>query len=363
MSVSNDTLNSLVKFLSSEARSDVKSLACNSVAQLTGSPEGLQLLSSRPDVLKAVIQLVHDPDTSTVLNAMKILVNLSAEEAGAKALLALTEPHVVDEMIKCIKNKDYPHADLACGVLANLSKPRALCQKVLHQMNLGGNRLEELTQIFCQMDYNRKGANLHLLASMITNISQLEKGRKLIMDKNGFVLNRLLPFVTCEESRDRRYGAVATLHNCCFDKASHEWLLGEEVEVAGRLLLPLAGPDTFTLEENDKLPLDLQYLPNDKTRESEPVIRQLLLEALMQLCVTRHGRESLRDQNAYLVLREHHKWETDCHCQMLNEDVVNLLIRTEDEIGADDLSSVEVPDDLAKKFTAQDEQYLAGGST
>ena len=68
--------------------------------------------------------------------------------------------------------------------------------------------------------------------------------------------------------------------------ASHEWLLGEEVEVAGRLLLPLAGPDTFTLEENDKLPLDLQYLPNDKTREPQPNIRRLLLEALMQVSGT-----------------------------------------------------------------------------
>ncbi|XP_045130041.1 protein HGH1 homolog [Portunus trituberculatus] len=363
MSVSDDVLNSLVKFLSPEARADVKTLACNSVAQLTGTPEGLQLLSSRPDVLKAVVRLVHNTDTSAVSEALTTLINLSAEETGCKALLDLMELCVVDEMIKCIKNKDHPHADLACGVLANLSKPRALCQKVLDQLNLGSNRLEELTRIFCQMDYNKKGANLHRLASMITNISQLKNGRKLIMDKNGFVLNRLLPFVTCKESVDRRYAAVATLHNCCFDKASHEWLLGEEVEVTGRLLLPLAGPDTFTLEENDKLPLDLQYLPNDKTREPEPNIRRLLLEALMQLCVTRHGRESLREQNVYLVLREHHKWETDHHCLMLNEDVVNLLIRTEDEIGADDLSSVEVSDDMAKKFTAQDEHYLAGGNT
>lgn len=65
--------------------------------------------------------------------------------------------------------------------------------------------------------------------------------------------------------------------------ASHAWLLGEDIEVAGRLLLPLAGPDTFTEEENDSLPLDLQYLPDDKTREPDPEIRKLLLEALMQV--------------------------------------------------------------------------------
>ena len=53
--------------------------------------------------------------------------------------------------------------------------------------------------------------------------------------------------------------------------------------MAGWLLLPLAGPDTFTEEENDSLPLDLQYLPDDKTREPEQEIRKLLLEALMQV--------------------------------------------------------------------------------
>lgn len=78
-----------------------------------------------------------------------------------------------------------------------------------------------------------------------------------------------------------------TLSNICVITfsliESHAWLLGEDVEVAARLLLPLAGPDVFTLEENDSLPIDLQYLPDDKTREPDPEIRKLLLEALMQV--------------------------------------------------------------------------------
>lgn len=363
MSVSTDIVDELVQFLAPESRTDIKGAACMTAAQLTGTPEGLQLLSSRPDALVALLQLIRDPEASTAMNSMRTLVNLSAEESGAGALLALGEPEVVGEMMKCIEDRDYPHADFACGVLANLSKLPALCLKVLERVNASPTRLEGLTRILCQMDHNKKGAKLHHLASVITNFSQLEEGRRQIMDKDGFVLNRLLPFMTCEESKARRRSAVAIVHNCCFNKASHAWLLGEEVEVVGRLLLPLAGPDTFTEEENDRLPLDLQYLPDDKTREPDAEIRKLLLEALMQLCITRHGRERLRDQNTYLILREHHKWEEDRHCLMLNEDLVNLLIRTEDEIGADDLSSIDVSDDLAQKFTTQDEKYLAGGDT
>lgn len=61
--------------------------------------------------------------------------------------------------------------------------------------------------------------------------------------------------------------------------------MGEDVDLVPRLVLPLAGPDTFDLEENDSLPIDLQYLPEDKEREPDPEIRKLLLEALMQVLI------------------------------------------------------------------------------
>ena len=48
----------------------------------------------------AVLRLIRDPETSTAMNAMRTLVNLSAEEAGATALLTLVEPELVGEMIK-----------------------------------------------------------------------------------------------------------------------------------------------------------------------------------------------------------------------------------------------------------------------
>lgn len=66
----------------------------------------------------------------------------------------------------------------------------------------------------------------------------------------------------------------------------HEWLLSSEVELLSKLLLPLAGPEEFDDEDNEKLPLDLQYLPDDKTREPEPEIRKMLLEIFMRVSNT-----------------------------------------------------------------------------
>ena len=46
---------------------------------------------------------------------------------------------------------------------------------------------------------------------------------------------------------------------------------------------PLAGGEQFEEEEMEKLPEDLQYLPDDKKRERDPDIRKMLIEAIMKV--------------------------------------------------------------------------------
>ncbi len=65
---------------------------------------------------------------------------------------------------------------------------------------------------------------------------------------------------------------------------SHDWLLeDEDVDILSTLLLPLAGPEEFSESENDKLPMDLQYLGDDKERETDAEIRMMLVECLMMV--------------------------------------------------------------------------------
>lgn len=55
------------------------------------------------------------------------------------------------------------------------------------------------------------------------------------------------------------------------------------MDILPSLLLPLAGPEQFEEEKMEKLPEDLQYLPDDKKREEDPDIRKMLIEALMKV--------------------------------------------------------------------------------
>jgi len=68
-----------------------------------------------------------------------------------------------------------------------------------------------------------------------------------------------------------------------FSIGSHEWLLSDAVDILPYLLLPLTGPEEFPEDDMEKLPPDLQYMDEDKQRESDPGIRRMLLEALLQV--------------------------------------------------------------------------------
>lgn len=97
---------------------------------------------------------------------------------------------------------------------------------------------------------------------------------------------------------------------------------------------------------------------SDKKRESDPDIRKMLLDCLAQLCATRKAREFLRTNGTYEILRELHKWENsnegDKLCLLACENVVDILIRTEDEIGEDNLKTLDIPNDLVDKFNNMD---------
>ena len=70
-------------------------------------------------------------------------------------------------------------------------------------------------------------------------------------------------------------------------------MIGYLVILLPTLLLPLAGPEEFSESENDKLPMNLQYLENDKERETDADIRKMLVECLMMVrCLTRSTFQS-----------------------------------------------------------------------
>jgi hypothetical protein len=56
----------------------------------------------------------------------------------------------------------------------------------------------------------------------------------------------------------------------------------------------------------EKLHPALQMLPTDKKREPDAALRLLLIEALLLLCTTRGGRDTLRAAGTYEIVRAVH---------------------------------------------------------
>lgn len=227
--------------------------------------------------------LLYDKNSTISKDAALILVNISASEKGAEKLIELTpktsfpllEPpkNILEPVLNFITDPESHIADPCCMILSNLTRPRVLIDKMVEKILESSVSLDKLVFIFTKNEYNKKGAKLHYLGPVFSNLSQSVAVRKYLLDKKKCVIQRLLPFTEYQDSAVRRGGIVGTLRNCCFEDEHHSWLLSNEVDILPRLLLPLAGNEEFDDEDNDKLPVELQYLPDDKKRECDPDIR------------------------------------------------------------------------------------------
>lgn len=340
----------LLTFLTPSTRPDVKGRATECILGLSGNRDGCRLLRSKPDLIAALFALTSDPSIAIVKDCYHIVINLSADETLHHVLV--TDVKVLPALFKRLEDPEYFFSDQICTILSNLTRLEKTCKTVLKvlQEDLG---LAKLVEIFCTEGYNKK-SKLHYLAPLLSNLTQLPEARNYLMDKERCVIQRLLPYTQYQASVVRRGGVIGTLRNCCFDHIHHEWLLSEAVDILPFLLLPLAGPEELTEEENDGLPVDLQYLPEDKKREEDPDIRKMLLETLLLLTATKPGRQILKEKNVYPIMREFHSWEKDVHVTAACEKLVQVLIGDEPEEGMENLMEVDIPEDVQEKLKQAD---------
>ncbi|KAK6642186.1 hypothetical protein RUM44_013909 [Polyplax serrata] len=353
-------LQVLSDFLHNDAREDVKTVALHEVLGLTGSGEGCSLITENKMIVQLIVTCSLHPNEIISKTACLALVNISASKSGADQLLNLfsANKELMTNLFSHIMNSGSKLADAACMILSNLTRSSSGTALTLRHMAESKYSAADFIDVFLKPKYNTKGCNLNYLAPFFSNLSQSIDFRRSLMQEDTCLVKKLLPFVQFNDSLVRRGGVVGTLKNCCFETDHHEWLLSPEVDILPFLLLPLAGPEEFDEEDNEKLPLDLQYLEQEKQRETDIDIRKMLLEALLQLCATKYGREYFRSKNAYVILREYHKWENNKSVLLACENIIDILIRTEDEINENNLKELEVPKEYEKKFEEMDEQYL-----
>ncbi|XP_057701515.1 protein HGH1 homolog [Corythoichthys intestinalis] len=340
----------LLSFLTPSTRPDVKGHTTGYILGLSGNRDGCRFLRAKPDFITALFALTSDPSIAIAKDCYHIFINLSAEETLHQVLVK--DIGIIPTLLKNLKDQQYPFSDQICTILSNLTRHEKTCKTIFQflQEELG---LAQLVDILCTESYNPH-AKLQYLAPLLSNLTQLPDARRFIMDKDRCVIQRLLPFTQYEASAVRRGGVIGVLRNCCFDSANHEWLLGDQVDILPFLLLPLAGPEELSEEDNEALPVDLQYLPEDKKREEDPDIRKMLLETLMLLTATKDGRRTLKDKNVYVIMREFHRWEKEPKVSSACEKLIQVLIGDEPELGMENLLEVNIPEDVEEKLKEAD---------
>lgn len=354
-----DPLNELLEFLKPESRIDLKHISLQHLIGVSGTEEGVKVITGNENIVKSVIDCTDDKVDEVTKNALLLLINVTAYAHGARDLLKLkpdARKSVLDIFVGYLLDPQKSHADAACMILSNITRVE---ENVERCVDLLLPHLNDLLNVFTNTGFNKKGENLDYIAPMLSNLSCSPRVRRWLTEENPHVpLIKLLPFCHYNGSVIRRGGAIGTVRNITFDIQYHKFLLSPDLDLLTYLLNPLMGGEDYPDEEMDKLPIALQYLPREKQREEDIDIRKMILETLNKLCSKRESREILRDNGVYYIMREYHKWEKDPTVRLACENVVDILIQKEEEVGAEDLSAVEVPDDMVEKFEKMDAEYI-----
>lgn len=181
--------------------------------------------------------------------------------------------------------------------------------------------------------YN-KNADFDYLAYLFADISKHKEGREYFVTKqeydNVIPITKLTVF-TEHKSDIRRKGVASTIKNVAFDIPTHPAFLSQdEINILPYILLPITGNEEYEEEDTlDMLP-DLQLLPPDKARDSDPTIIQTHIETLMLLTTTREGRDLMREIKVYPIIRETHLQIADDGVREVCERLVQVLMRDEE---------------------------------
>ncbi|XP_071502021.1 protein HGH1 homolog [Diadema antillarum] len=357
-------IEELLPFLSPATRQDVRNTALQHVVGTTATRDGREALGTHivpcAEALGELIRAsgsegIGDPHVKQCYHA---LVNLTSEDTFAEKLAR--DLTFIPYLLQTVVDPSSQYAQPACMILSNLTRTLTGSKRVLsilesenESQQVGMNKLIEA---FCLQGYNKKNSCLDFVGPLLANLTQLSEARTFVLDRNRCTVQRLLPYTQYIKSEVRRRGVVTALKNCCFDIASHEWLLGDQVDILPHLLLPLAGPEELSEEDMEGMPDDLQYLERDKQREEDPEIRIMLLEAVYQLCATAIGRQIVKEKRTYVIFREFMKWEKDPKVEALCRKVIDVLIMDDPEPGMENLNEVEIPEKVKVQLEKGDQE-------
>ncbi|KAJ7921208.1 hypothetical protein B0H13DRAFT_2230631 [Mycena leptocephala] len=330
--------------------------AFRALVNLSDSPMLVASLSD-PAFLAFIVSYIINPQSVLADLASMLLSNLTASSAACATMLSLNIDIIPEPTFP---NSFYPSQSRCATAVAPTPYPAGETRPVLALPLLVDAFVQGADDSGDASTRIRKG-HLHFLASSPTGRNFfLGPQASNVLEPDAAPEYPLAKLVSFTEHKDtiRRGGVASTIKNCAFHAPGHHAILSPDsvnvsvppstsvapgINALPCLLLPLAGPEELDLEDQEKLPDALQFLPPTKTREPDSAIRLIHVETLLLLCHTRLGRDYLREHGVYEIVRVAHENETVDKISEHIERLVTLLKGDEPEVDPDLPDEVETP--------------------
>ena len=303
-----EPLAELVAFLDAP-RADVRAAALDAAASLSGTPDGVQsLVQAGEPLLRALLRRAGGGPPGDAA-AARALVNLSADETAATALLAVNGVGVAMDALRDAAlsssveivarggggddNSDVP--TLLLSLLSNLTSTDAGASALLQAdagPALAGFNLALLVDAFLAGRADGAGP-------LLANATRVADGRRLLVEPSGVWAAATMAVCATERPSSARLAVAAALRNCALGAEAGGTLASIAADTASlsRLLTPLCGA---AQDDGSTTPKD-----------THPGVRCAIAEAVLALAATDAGRGALWSVSAPEALRRAYEDEDD----------------------------------------------------
>ena len=314
------------------------------VASLSASIEGRAALT-KTDVVRVLVRLIGDANQSYVKDAMTALINLAEVPALATQMV---DRNVVSRVLDLLlESSDAKLMPLYTILLSNVTRIPNGARKLLNldeDASLKGYYLSKLLPLFLSEPSAPSGAkapsndlasigtdNNAWLGSILVNATTLPEGRAIFTDKENRFLKLLIPQLGSKTPLRRR-ASLGVMRNCMFEHKDHEWVLQDEMDMLTEVLLLIRGPEPFEdAKDTDGMSERLKNVPSTKKREDDIECKKLIADILTLFTATRFGRDQLKKQKAYPIVREFDREEKNETVSQKLYDLVHVLLLDDPE--------------------------------
>ena len=205
-------MNDLVDFLRVDANEASKRVALDYALGLTASRDGRRIFVVRPTLIDALLELTRDRALAT--EAFAALINLAAEDE-TRAIMSTCD--CAERLVDSLTTSNDSAFD-ACRCSSNFTRSEDGAREFVRLFR-EGRKFHDVVDDFCDdRRSSRESSTTDYFVWILANVTQIDEGRRLVLDKTRKILQRLLPFIDFSRSSDsRRRGVVSMIRNCCFE--------------------------------------------------------------------------------------------------------------------------------------------------